>query len=142
MRAIGTQMFKIAFSNIIDDAYYGTNKAGRKSRKGSDIKRDIVDCINALTRIGVENLKDRFYKNGVINEKAVEDFVKLVVKNNGLGISAEEIIYNGGTAASLISRTVFENSATAIVNDEVVDIKTKGGTAIQQSLFGFTGYGS
>jgi hypothetical protein len=47
-----------------------------------------------------------------------------------LGSSAEEIIANGGVAAGLISRTVFENSASSIVNSDVVDINTKGGTAI------------
>jgi len=36
---------------------------------------------------------------------------------------------------------VFENSATAIVNSEVIDINTPGGTAVQQSSFGFSGYG-
>jgi len=130
VRAIGTQMFKIAFSNIIDDAWYGTNKKGRGARKGEQIKKDIIRCINLLTKIGVENLKARFFKDGRINDKEVENFIKSVIKNNGLGTSAEDIIYNGGIAASLVNRTVFENSATAIVNDEVVDIKTNGGTAV------------
>jgi hypothetical protein len=71
LRSIGTQMFKIAFSNIIDDAMYGTRKAGRSARKGSAIKRDIISCINALTRIGVEDIKERFYKNGRIDDEAV-----------------------------------------------------------------------
>ena len=38
VRAIGTQMFKIAFSNIIDDCDYGSNKEGRGVRKGWQIK--------------------------------------------------------------------------------------------------------
>jgi len=71
LRSIGTQMFKIAFSNIIDDAFYGTGKSNRKVRKGAAIKRDIISCINALTRIGVEDIKERFYKDGYLDDKAV-----------------------------------------------------------------------
>jgi hypothetical protein len=37
---------------------------------------------------------------------------------------------------------VFENSASSVVNSEIIDIKTNGGTAIQQSSFGFVGYSS
>ena len=142
LRAIGTQMFKIAFSNIVDDAFYGTGKSGRNVRKGSAIKRDIISCINALTRIGIDDIRERFYKDGHIDNDAVRQFIKTVVTNNGLGSAAEEIIANGGVAASIISRTVFENSASSIVNSDIVDINTKGGTAIQQSVFGFVGYGN
>jgi hypothetical protein len=34
---------------------------------------------------------------------------------------------------------VFENSVSKAVNSEVVKINTKGGTAIQQSMFGLNG---
>lgn len=142
IRAIGTQMFKIAFSNIIDDAEYGTNKKGRPSRKGYYIKRDIMACINALTRLGEQEIKERFYINGKLNNRAVKSFMDTVTKNNGLGFAAENLIQNGATASSVTSRTVYENSASAVVNSAVVNINTKGGTAIQQSVVGFVGYGN
>ena len=142
MRAIGTQMFKIAFSNIVEKANYG-------GRTGHQIRADIMDCINALTKIGVLNIRDEFYDSRVkddtfqykINQKKVDAFVKRIIQNNGLGAAAEEIINNGGVIASLTSRRVFENSTSATVNSEVVDINTKGGSAVQQSIFGFVGYG-
>ena len=56
-RSIGTQMFKLAFSNIIDDAYYGTGKSGRRPRLGREVKADIMKCINALTDRGVQKLR-------------------------------------------------------------------------------------
>lgn len=142
VRSIGTQMFKIAFSNIIDDAIYGTGKSGRKIRKGSAIKRDIISCINALTKMGIDDIRERFFKDGHLDNKSVQQFVESVIRNNGLGSSAEEIVANGGVAAGIISRTVFENSASSIVNSDIVDINTKGGAAIQQSVFGFVGYGN
>lgn len=143
MRAIGTQMFKIAFSNIVEDAMYG-------GRTGHEIRADVMSCINALTKIGVFNLRDEFYDSRVSKEGAAEyklnrhkvhNFIKRIVENNGLGAAAEEIIGNGGVVASLTSRRVFENSVSATVNGEVIDINTKGGSAVQQSIFGFTGYG-
>ena len=41
-----------------------------------------------------------------------------------------------------MSRNVFEHSSSSTVNKEVVNVNTKGGTAIQQSVFGFVGYGN
>ena len=55
-------------------------------------------------------------------------------------MSSEEIMRNGGKIASLTARQVFEQSVASMVNDEVVDIKTQGGAAIQQSCFGFEGF--
>ena len=140
MRAIGTQMFKIAFSNIIEDAYYGRGKSGRNQRTGRQIKQDIMRCINVLSELGAEEVRDRFFENGMLKQDAVTDFVKSIVQNNGIGVAAEELVENNSPAAALVSRQVFENSSSSFVNKHVVDINTKGGTAIQQSVFGFVGH--
>lgn len=148
-RAIGTQLFKLAFSNIIDDTEYGlnkyTDKGRRQSRKGYEIKHDIMSCINAIVLQGVDNIVDRFYNtsNGVqrINKDAVRKLVTTIIQNNGIGAYAEEILQKGGTVSSLMSRTVFEQSVFSAVSKEIVDINTAGGSAIQQSIFGFVGYG-
>lgn len=150
-RAMGTQMFKLAFSNIVDEAYYGTGKSGRKPRKGKEIKADIMRCIDALTNKGIQKLRQRFFKTvqnedgtskTVLDQREIERFVKDIVEGNGLGISAEEIIASGGVVASLTQRSVFEQSVSSLVNQEVVDIKTKGGTAIQQSMYLFADWAS
>lgn len=145
-RAIGSQMFKIAFSNILDNADYCMNKKDkdgkpRKLRKGRDIKYDIMSCINALTYIGADNIKDEFdINNNVANPKKVEDYVRRITRSNGLGYPSQDIIDNYGIAASLTSRKVFEQGASSLVNGEVVKINTKGGSAVQQSIFGLTGF--
>lgn len=145
-RAIGSQMFKIAFSNILDNADYCMNKKDkdgkpRKLRKGRDIKYDIMSCINALTYIGADNIKDEFdINNNVANPKKVEDYVRRITRSNGLGYPSQDIIDNYGIAASLPSRKVFEQGASSLVNGEVVKINTKGGSAVQQSIFGLTGF--
>jgi hypothetical protein len=56
-----------------------------------------------------------------------------------MGYTAEQLVSNG-VAESLSRRETFENSATAIVNSEVIDINTPGGSAVQQSCFGFKEY--
>ena len=39
-----------------------------------------------------------------------------------------------------MSRKVFEQSVFSAVSKDVIDIQTKGGSAVQQSIFGFTGF--
>ena len=90
-----------------------------------------------MTKVGDLSIKNQFYKNGKVNERAVQRFVQTIAKNNGLGSSAEEILSNGNTISSLMSRTVFENSVSSVVNGEVIEINTNGGTAVQTSTVGF-----
>lgn len=145
-RGIGSQMFKIAFSNILDNADYCINKFDkdgkpRKLRKGRDIKHDIMSCINALTYIGAKNIEDEFdIKNNVVNPRRAENYTRRITRSNGLGYPSQDIIDNYGIAASLTSRKVFEQGASSLVNSEVVKINTKGGSAVQQSIFGLTGF--
>lgn len=150
-RSIGTQMFKLAFSNLFDNLKYGLNKAdwqgqSKPSRYGREIKADLMACINAMTMLGINKVQDRFYSQNNegrfthINQRQVRNLIETIVKNNGLGVSAEEIIHNGGVVASLMSRKVFEQSVFSAVSKDVIDIQTKGGSAVQQSIFGFTGF--
>jgi hypothetical protein len=50
-----------------------------------------------------------------------------------------DIIKNGGSAASLSSRDIFEQAVAAMLGRSIIDINTQGGTAIQQSEFGYDG---
>jgi len=136
-RGIGSQMFKIAFSNILDNENYCINKVDkdgkpRKLRKGRDIKYDIMSCINALTYIGVDNIKTEFNinDNNIADPKKVENYVRRITRSNGLGYPSQDIVDNYGIAASLTSRKVFEQGASSLVNGEVVKINTKGGSAV------------
>lgn len=140
-RNLGTQMLKIAFSNIYDDYNYGTGISGRPIRKGSDIRRDIMDSVKLINAFGQIEIREEFYNNGHINRKAVKNWLAKICLSNGLGTIAHQIIMNGNSAASLMARTVFENSASSFVNDNTVNIETTGGTAVQQSIFGFAAYG-
>lgn len=145
-RGIGSQMFKIAFSNILDNAYYCIDKKDkdgnhRNYRKGKDIKYDIMSCVNALTYKGAGKVEKEFdIRNGIVNRNKAQDYVRRVTRSNGLGYPSQDIVDNYGTAASLTSRLVFEQGVSSLVNGEVVKINTKGGSAVQQSIFGLTGF--
>lgn len=143
-RAIGTQMFKILFGNIYDDEDYVLNKEGRNSRKGKEIRDDIMACIKALTAIGAHEIKERFYNEDMttINNEAVLKYLQHVIENNNISQTVTDILLSGGTIESLMQRTLFEHSVSSLVNSHVIDIDTKGGSAIQQSVFGFVSYGA
>ena len=137
-RMIGKQMFKLAFSNLVDDEKYGH---GDKRRTGRAIRKDIMTTINLLTEFGVISVKDEFFnEGGDVNNSSVSSFVQRVCSSNGLGTSALQILSKGGTISSLMSRRVFENSVSKFINKLIVDINSKGGTAIQQSVLGFSAF--
>lgn len=124
-RNIGSQMFKLAFSDLVDDWMYG-------SRSGREIKTDIMSCINALSRIGDEEVSEKY-----VGDQKSKNLLLEVIRNNDLGENAEDIIRDGYPIDALSSSMLFEQSVQKKVNSNVVEIKTNGGSAIQQSAFGF-----
>ena len=141
-RSIGTQMFKLAFSNVFDKLTYGENKPWVKNMTGADIKADIMRCVKALTKVGANGVMAELYDGTGENadKRKVRELMTRIAQNNDVGLQAEEILRTYGSVASLASRKLFEHGVSALVNKEVVNINTIGGSAIQQSLFGFTGY--
>lgn len=146
MRNLGTQMFKLAFSNIVDEVLYGSDPSMRGQRNGHRVKNDIMAYVDELTSRGYDNLLKQFFRESgdkmVIDNGKVRRYIKEIVKNNNMGAYAEEVIENGGSAACLPSRRLFENSVSAKVNANVINIETQGGTAVQQSVFGFFAHGN
>ena len=87
----------------------------------------IIILVPLLAEIGVKSNYKKYLK--VNNTK----------KLTGQEV-ARQILESSGVASSLASRSVFEQSISKFVNSEVVDISTNGGTAVQQSVFGYEGY--
>ena len=142
-RNIGTQMFKILFGNIYDDEDYTGGDPNGKKRSGKQIRREIMDCINALTDIGIKDLKNQFYgEDGKIDSKKVHNYFKRIALNNGLPNSVVELLNDFGTVESLMQRVLFEHSVSSLVNSSVIDIPTKGGSAVQQSILGTVSFDS
>lgn len=149
-RAIGTQMFKIAFSDIVEKATYGSNQKDSKNRTGKEIRTEIMALIDALTNKGRQEIIEQYLpdKTGTESRRSIQKrLMKQIVRSNDLGQNLIDLL-NGikGTAASepgciesSTSRRVFEQSVQSKVNSKVVEIHTNGGSAIQQSCFGFSG---
>lgn len=132
-RSMGTQLLKMAFQNILDGETYD-------GILGSEIKQKIITAIKKITEFGAEKVRQEFFgEDGNVDQTKVRDYLNKIIHRNGLGAIAEEIISNGNTIASMMSRDVFEQSLIKGINSEVIDINTNGGAAIQQSIFGFVG---
>lgn len=149
-RSFGTQAVKICIGNVVDNRHYGHNKGQNVS--GARIKKDVFGCIKALSTKGYMKLKGsngvagRFFdKNGKINNKALSNY--LIQEAKGTNMSAEitealALDKNGNfraPIASLSTRNWIESKIISLINKEVIDVNTPGGSAIQMASFGFKG---
>lgn len=147
-RSFGTQAVKICIGNVVDDRHYGHNKGQNVS--GARIKKDVFGCIKALSTKGYMKLKGsngvagRFFdKNGRINNKALSNY--LIQEAKGTNMSAEitealALDKNGNFRAPIASLSVrnwIESKIISLINKEVIDVNTPGGSAIQMASFGF-----
>lgn len=147
-RSFGTQAVKICIGNVVDDRHYGNNKGQNVS--GARIKKDVFGCIKALSTKGYMKLKGsngvagRFFdKNGRINNKALSNY--LIQEAKGTNMSAEitealALDKKGNfraPIASLSTRNWIESKIISLINKEVIDVNTPGGSAIQMASFGF-----
>lgn len=149
-RSFGTQAVKICIGNVVDDRHYGHNKGQNVS--GARIKKDVFGCIKALSTKGYMKLKGsngvagRFFdKNGRINNRALSNY--LIQEAKGTNMSAEitealALDKKGNfraPIASLSTRNWIESKIISLINKEVIDVNTPGGSAIQMASFGFKG---
>ena len=147
-RSFGTQAVKICIANVVDSRTYGGNKG--KNITGDQIKRDVFGCIKALSTKGYTKLKGRngkagrfFDAHGHINNKALSEY--LIKEATGTNMSAEivealSLDKNGNfkaPIASLSTRNWIESKIVSLINKEVIDVNTPGGSAIQMASFGF-----
>ena len=91
-RALGTQALKLFMSNLIDNKLYGIGKEGKQTT-GKQIRQEIISLINALTDKGIESIENGFaFVNGKPNSISVSSLFKQIVKANGVGANAEEVL--------------------------------------------------
>lgn len=73
-RSFGTQAIKIGFANVVDTRTYGENKG--LAVKGSEIKKNIMDAINSLSRIGQNKIKKEFFTNGKVDNRKIVNYLQ------------------------------------------------------------------
>lgn len=144
-RSFGTQAIKIGFANVVDTRTYGENKG--LAVKGSEIKKNIMDAINSLSRIGQNKIKKEFFTNGKVDNRKIVNYLQRQATNSGM--SAEIIVNltvdeNGNIVVPIEAQSIrdwIQTKITSFVNKAVVDVNTPGGSAIQMSSFAYEAVG-
>lgn len=164
LQNMGTQMTKIALSNIVlGRTYTVRNSDGSFTTKsGEQLRNDIMSAINDLSRFGYESLQNEFFDkdedgNVKLNEERFAKYLRKQLTdrdadNNSVG--ALNIIYTNyddegkpvkGTEQMEIPLAATSNSnwiesiLTSSINKRVIDIATPGAPFIQRSVWGMEG---
>lgn len=144
-RSFGTQAIKIGFANIVDTRTYGENKG--LAVKGSEIKKNIMDAINSLSRIGQNKIKKEFFTNGKVDNRKMVNYLQRQATNSGMSaeiIANLTVDENGNIIVPIEAQSIrdwIQTKITSFVNKAVVDVNTPGGSAIQMSSFAYEAVG-
>lgn len=144
-RSFGTQAIKIGFANVVDTRTYGENKG--LAVKGSEIKKNIMDAINSLSRIGQNKIKKEFFTNGKVDNRKIVNYLQRQATNSGMSaeiIANLTVDENGNIIVPIEAQSIrdwIQTKITSFVNKAVVDVNTTGGSAIQMSSFAYEAVG-
>lgn len=144
-RSFGTQAIKIGFANVVDTRTYGENKG--LAVKGSEIKKNIMDAINSLSRIGQNKIKKEFFTNGKVDNRKIVNYLQRQATNSGMSaeiIANLTVDENGNIIVPIEAQSIrdwIQTKITSFVNKAVVNVNTPGGSAIQMSSFAYEAVG-
>ena len=144
-RSFGTQAIKIGFANVVDTRTYGENKG--LAVKGSEIKKNIMDAINSLSRIGQNKIRKEFFTNGKVDNHKIVNYLQRQATNSGMSaeiIANLTVDENGNIIVPIEAQSIrdwIQTKITSFVNKAVVDVNTPGGSAIQMSSFAYEAVG-
>lgn len=144
-RSFGTQAIKIGFANVVDTRTYGENKG--LAVKGSEIKKNIMDAINLLSRIGQNKIRKEFFTNGKVDNRRIVNYLQRQATNSGMSaeiIANLTVDENGNIIVPIEAQSIrdwIQTKITSFVNKAVVDVNTPGGSAIQMSSFAYEAVG-
>ena len=143
-RFVGTQVAKLMFSSLFPDLDYSSFLG---TAKGKHIANNIINTVTKLSDLGYEELIKIFDTSTNKKRESLRRYLVEIMKNNGFSRNEIAVFLNETAAGknrieSLDSRDVFEQSVCKKIFEKVIKIVTPGGTAIQQSSFGFTGFGN
>ena len=144
-RSFGTQAIKIGFANVVDTRTYGENKG--LAVKGSEIKKNIMDAINSLSRIGQNKIRKEFFTNGKVDNRKIVNYLQRQATNSGMSaeiIANLTVDENGNIVVPIEAQSIrdwIQTKITSFVNKAVVDVNTPGGSAIQMSSFAYEAVG-
>lgn len=137
--AAGTQMIKVCLSSLRLDRMYG-------DMTGEQLRDKLMGSINKLSKLGVDKFKDRFYSNGVIDQKKLSEYLieQLGTRNANKNL-IDALTYNPQTGsmnapiASTADASWMESMLISAANKDIIDIMTPGSSFIQRSVFAIEG---
>lgn len=137
--AAGTQMIKVCLSSLRLDRTYG-------DMTGEQLRDKLMGSINKLSKLGVDKFKDRFYSNGIIDQKKLSEYLieQLGTRNANKNL-IDALTYNPQTGsmnapiASTADASWMESMLISAANKDIIDIMTPGGSFIQRSVFAIEG---
>lgn len=137
--AAGTQMIKVCLSSLRLDRTYG-------DMTGEQLRDKLMGSINKLSKLGVDKFKDRFYSNGIIDQKKLSEYLieQLGTRNANKNL-IDALAYNPQTGsmnapiASTADASWMESMLISAANKDIIDIMTPGSSFIQRSVFAIEG---
>ncbi len=137
--AAGTQMIKVCLSSLRLDRMYG-------DMTGEQLRDKLMGSINKLSKLGVDKFKDRFYSNGIIDQKKLSEYLieQLGTRNANKNL-IDALTYNPQTCsmnapiASTADASWMESMLISAANKDIIDIMTPGSSFIQRSVFAIEG---
>lgn len=137
--AAGTQMIKVCLSSLRLDRMYG-------DMTGEQLRDKLMGSINKLSKLGVDKFKDRFYSNGIIDQKKLSEYLieQLGTRNANKNL-IDALTYNPETGsmntpiASTADASWMESMLISAANKDIIDIMTPGSSFIQRSVFAIEG---
>lgn len=133
--AAGTQMIKVCLSSLRLDRMYG-------DMTGEQLRDKLMGSINKLSKLGVDKFKNRFYSNGIIDQKKLSEYLieQLGTRNANKNL-IDALTYNPQTGsmnapiASTADASWMESMLISAANKDIIDIMTPGSSFIQRSVF-------
>lgn len=137
--AAGTQMIKVCLSSLRLDRTYG-------DMTGEQLRDKLMGSINKLSKLGVDKFKDRFYSNGIIDQKKLSEYLieQLGTRNANKNL-IDALTYNPHTGsmnapiASTADASWMESMLISAANKDIINIMTPGSSFIQRSVFAIEG---
>ena len=137
--AAGTQMIKVCLSSLRLDRTYG-------DMAGEQLRDKLMNSINKLSDLGIEKFRNRFYSNGIIDQKKLSEYLieQLGTRNANKNL-IDALTYNPETGsmnapiAATADASWMESMLISAANKDIIDITTPGSSFIQRSVFAIEG---
>ena len=142
---LGTQMVKIVMQNLrLDRQNYIDSKTG-KQKSGQELLEDYMSAINKLEKFGLNELNDKFFTDGKLDNKKLCNYLRSQVSSRNTNkclLEALTIDKDGKLSIPLAATSDaswIESILISTINKYIVKIPTPGNSFVQRSIFAMEG---